>query len=120
MKRGFDRTQRIADMIHKTLAQMLLEEMQDERLRFVSVMDVTVARDLSFAKVYVSMLEDDADKIAENIEILNRAAKSLRYQLAHKIKLRVVPELKFIYDETTAKGHHLSHLIDIAVKKSGE
>lgn len=116
-RRGFDRTQRVADLIQKTLAQMLIEDMSDERFRLVTVTGVTVSRDMSYAKVYVSVLADEDEKIAEIVHALNRAAKSLRYNLAHAVDLRVVPELKFSYDESTAHGFRISSLIDSAMKK---
>lgn len=117
MKRGFDRTQRVADLIQHALAQLLLEEM-DDRFRFVTITGVTVSRDCSYAKIYVSMLEDEADKIKKIVDMLNRSAKSLRYQLASKVELRIMPELKFAYDDSTARGFRLSNLIDSAVKKT--
>lgn len=117
MKRGYDRTQRIAELIRQALAQMLLQDMSDDRFRLVTVTDVTVTRDLSYAKVYVTVLLDDEVKIKQIVEALNRAAKSLRYHLAKAVDLRVMPELKFVYDESTARGFHLSDLIDKAVKK---
>ncbi len=116
MKRGFDRTQRVADLIQRTLAQMLLSDMSDERFRLVTITSVTVTRDLSYAKVYVSVLTEE-DKVKPVIEALNRAAKSLRYRLAHEVDMRVVPELKFVYDNSTAHGFKISSLIDSAIKK---
>jgi ribosome-binding factor A len=120
MKRGFERSQRVADLIQKALAQMLLQEMSDERFRLVTITSVTVSRDLSYAKIYVSLLIDEIVKIKETVDALNRAAKSLRYDLAHKVALRIVPELKFIYDESTARGFRLSHLIDSVIKKPSD
>jgi ribosome-binding factor A len=79
MKRGFDRTQRVADLIQKTLAQLLLEDMSDERFRLVTITGVNVSRDLSYAKIYVSVLLDDENKIKETVKALNRSAKSLSY-----------------------------------------
>ncbi|MBX3708252.1 MAG: 30S ribosome-binding factor RbfA [Gammaproteobacteria bacterium] len=117
-RRGFDRTQRVADLIQKALAQLLLHDMTDDRFRLVTVTGVTVTRDLSYAKVYVSVLLDDEVKIKDTITALNRTVKSLRYNLAREIDLRIIPELKFIYDESTAHGFKISTLIDSAVKKS--
>lgn len=116
MKRGFERTQRVADLLQKTLAQLLMQEV-DERFRLVTITEVTVTRDLSYAKVYVSVLTDDAEQIKQTIEALNHTAKSLRYQLAREVDLRTVPELKFIYDESTARGFRISSLIDSAINK---
>jgi ribosome-binding factor A len=117
-KRGFDRTQRVADLLQKALAQILLQDMTDERFRLVTITSVNVTRDLSYAKVYVTVLMDEAEKIKQTIQSLNRAAKALRYNLARAVDLRVIPELKFVYDESTAHGFRLSILIDSAVKKS--
>lgn len=117
MKRGFDRTQRVADLIQKSLAQMLLQDMSDDRFHLVTITSVTVSRDLSYAKVFVSVLMDEEDKIKQTVLALNRAAKPLRYNLAHAVDLRIVPELKFVYDESTARGFRISTLIDAAVKK---
>lgn len=118
MKRGYDRTQRIGDLIQQTLAQMLLQDMSDERFRLVTVMSVVVSRDLSYAKVYVSVLMDDVENIKQTVIALNRAAKPLRYQLAKEVELRIVPELKFVYDESTAHGFKISRLIDSAMTKT--
>lgn len=118
MKRGYERSARVADLIQKSLAQLLLEDMTDDRFRLITITSVNVTRDLSYAKIYVSVLEDDKAKIKQAIDALNRAAKSLRYNLARMVKLRIVPELKFVYDESTAHGFRLSTLIDSAVKKS--
>lgn len=117
MKRGFDRTQRVADLIQKTLATTLLQH-EEKSFHFVTVTGVMVSKDLSYAKVYVSVLKEDQDQIKEIISALNQSAKSLRHLLAREIDLRMTPEIKFIYDESTARGFHLSHLIDSAIKKS--
>lgn len=118
MKRGFDRKERVADLIQKALAVILLQECDDDRFRLLTITSVTLSRDLSSAKVYVSMLMDNKEEIKGVIATLNDSVKSFRYRLAHAVKLRIVPELKFIYDETSAYGFHLSNLIDTAIKKT--
>ena len=116
-RRGYDRTRRVGELIQKTLAQMLLQDMSDDRFRLVTVTGATVSKDLSHAKIFVSVLMDDEEKIKQTIQALNRAAKGLRYHLAKEVDLRVIPELKFEYDESTAHGFHISSLIDSAIKK---
>ena len=115
MKKGFDRTQRVADLIQKALAQLLLD-MNDDSFHLVTITGVSVSRDLSYAKIYMSVLVDEEEKIKQTIQALNRSAKSLRYHLARAVDLRIVPELKFVYDDSTARGFHISSLIDKAVK----
>jgi ribosome-binding factor A len=117
-KRGFDRTQRVADLLQKALAQILLQDMTDDRFRLVTITSVNVTRDLSYAKVYVSVLMDEEEKIKQTVAALNRSVKALRYSLAREVDMRVIPELRFVYDESTAHGFRLSMLIDSAVKKS--
>lgn len=116
-KRGFDRSRRVADLLQKTLAQMLLQEMGDDRFQLVTVTGVNVSKDLSYAKVYVSMLFDDPVKIKNTIKELNGAAKMLRYRLARAVELRIAPELKFVYDESTAHGFRVTDAILAAMKK---
>ena len=118
-KRGYDRGRRVADLLQKTLAQLLLQD-NDDRFHLVTVTGVSMSRDLSYAKVHVSMLFDDPVKIKEVMVSLNRSAKTLRYHLASAVKLRIAPELKFIYDESTAHGFRVSDLIDAAIKKEKE
>lgn len=116
MKKVFERTQRVGDLIQKELAQMLLTEMSDERFRLVTITGVTVSRDWAYAKVYVSVLSDDQGEINQIVDALNHAAKSLRYHVAHRVKLRVMPELKFFYDESIARGFRIASLINKTMK----
>lgn len=115
MPKAYSRLERIADLIQKTLAQILIKEASDLRFRFVTITGVTVARDLAYAKIYVSLLEEDKEKIKQTVQALNRASKYLRYTLAHEVDLRVVPELMFIYDESTMHGFKIASLIDTAL-----
>lgn len=116
-KRGFDRTRRIADLLQKALATILLQGLDDSRFRLVTVTGVTVSRDLSYAKVHVSMLIDEPTEIKETIKALNNSTKMIRYQLARAVELRIIPELKFEYDESTAHGFKVTNAINAAMKK---
>lgn len=116
-RRGYDRTQRVADLIQQALAQILLHSMEDSRFRFVTVTGVVVSKDLSYAKIYVSVLQDEKEQIKQVVQSLNRHAKGFRYELAQAVKLRIAPELRFEYDESTAKGFKVSMLIEEAIKK---
>jgi ribosome-binding factor A len=117
MKKGFDRAQRVGDMICRVLATMLVEDMLDDRFKLVTVMSASVSKDLSHAKIYVSVLVDDEKQAVDIVRALNTSAKKMRYNLANSVQLRIAPELKFVYDDTTARGFHLSGLIDNAMKK---
>ncbi|CAM2898777.1 ribosome-binding factor A [Legionella steigerwaltii] len=110
MGHNFKRTDRVAEMIQRKLAQIIPKEVKDPRLTgFVTISAVKVAADLGHAKVYFTVLNDDK-KTAE--AILNAASSYLRSALARSITLRTVPQLHFVYDESIEYGQRLSRLID--------
>ena len=110
MSNNFKRTDRIAEMIQRKLAQIIPQEVRDPRLKgFVTISAVKVAADLGHAKVYFTIFDEDK-KLATSI--LNAAASYLRSALARSITLRTVPQLHFVYDESIEYGEHLSRLID--------
>ncbi|KTC81218.1 30S ribosome-binding factor RbfA [Legionella cherrii] len=110
MGHNFKRTDRVAEMIQRKLAQIIPMEVKDPRLTgFVTISAVKVAADLGHAKVYFTVLNDDKKTVTA---ILNAAASYLRSALARSITLRTVPQLHFVYDESIEYGQRLSRLID--------
>jgi ribosome-binding factor A len=116
MTREFSRTNRVASQIQRELAVLICEELKDPRLGMITVQEVRVARDLSHAKVYVTVIGGDLDE-AGNVKRLNGAAGFLRSMLARRVKLRTVPELHFVFDESIERGTRLASLIEEAVGK---
>jgi ribosome-binding factor A len=114
-KKGYSRIQRIGDLIQTALAEILQREAEDLNFGIVTVTGVSVSQDLSYAKVFVSVLDDANAK--ETIQKLNEATKNLRYELAHAVKLRLTPELKFVYDDSAVRGTRISSLINDALKE---
>ncbi len=92
---------------------MLQRDVSDPRLNAVTVSAVDVSRDLSHAKVYVSCLNDNAEK--EVLKALEHASGFLRSGLARRLKIRAMPQLHFAYDNSLATGERISSLIDQAV-----
>jgi len=112
MAADFKRTDRIAEMMQRRLAEIIQQEIKDPHLpKLITISAVKVARDLSHAKVYFTVFNDDP---AATATILNSAASYLRTILAKSVKLRTVPQLHFIYDESIEYGKRLSRLIDEA------
>ena len=104
------RTERVADLIRRELADILMNRMRDPRLGFVSVTGVEVSPDLGHAVVYLSSL-DGAEKRAEIIKVLSYAVPFLRRELAPRLGLREVPTLRFIYDESIERGARIEDLL---------
>lgn len=114
MAKRYSRKQRVNDLIQTELAAIIQRDSKELHIGMVTVTGVEVAPDLSHAKVFVSVLEDD--KVKETIKALNAASKSFRYQLAHAVKLRVTPDIKFHYDDSTVRGNRITSLLFDALK----
>jgi ribosome-binding factor A len=104
------RIKRIEDRIQQGLAELLLHEVNDPRLKQVFVTDVKVDRELVFANVYVSAVEGSA-RSAEILAGLESAAGFLRKIMASKVELRAFPKLKFHWDPTPENADHIEKLL---------
>lgn len=107
---SFNRTQRIEALIQEIIARLLATEIKDPRLKLVTVTGVSVTKDLSIAKVYVIVHQEEQKKMI--LELLKKAAKFLRHRLAQEIDLRKTPELHFYYDNSITEGMHIDQLLD--------
>lgn len=115
--RGYSRTERIADQIQRDLALLLQREIKDPRVGMVTINSVRVSKDLSYADLYVTFmgLDDDFD-VSESLDVLKHASGFLRSMLAKSIQLRVMPKLRFHFDQTIVDGPKMSRLIDSAMQ----
>jgi len=111
MPREFARSQRLGSQIQRTLSELLRFETKDPALAGVSLTTVDLSRDLSVAKVYFSLMDPDAD-VQAALSGLQRAAGFLRSRLGSEIKVRHVPELRFVHDDSIAHGFEISRLIE--------
>ncbi|MGL5287069.1 ribosome-binding factor A [Aeromonas sp. RU39B] len=118
MAKEFSRTRRVGQQIQREIALILQREMKDPRIGMVTVSDVEVSRDLNYAKVYVTFLQldNDAERIKEALAILTEAAGYIRSLLGSAMRLRVVPELRFYYDETLVEGMRMSNLVSTTIR----
>ena len=125
MARDFKRTDRIGDQIQRDLAELIRMELKDPRVGMVTINQVSVAKDLGFADVYVTLLTIDdvnaeSEEVRETIKTLNGAAGFLRTELGKRIKLRVIPQLRFHFDSSVGEGRRLDSLIRQARAKDGD
>jgi ribosome-binding factor A len=121
MARDFNRSERVAGQLRRDLAKLIQQEIKDPEVGFVSLSDVEVTRDLSHAKVFITVF--DPEKAVTSIKALKRASVFLRKRLAHELRLRHVPELHFIHDDSVEQGSHIDQLLAKALnadKDSGE
>jgi len=114
---NFARTDRIAQQIQREIAELVRLQIKDPRVRLVTITGVEVAGDYAHAKIFFTRMDG---KHAEAQQGLDHASGFLRSLLAHSIKLRVMPQLHFVYDSSVERGSHLSQLIDQAVASDKE
>jgi ribosome-binding factor A len=115
MAAEFSRHDRVAGLLRRELATLILREIRDPRLGSLSVSDVEVSRDLAHAKVYVTSASPES--MPESLKVLRRAAGFLRKRLGQMIKMRAVPELHFFHDDSIEKGARIEELLEKARRK---
>jgi ribosome-binding factor A len=111
----FARTERIGAELRRELAQILREEVRDPRLKLITLQEVRVSRDLAHAKVYFTCFPVDEDGTGQERVLNGKLAGFLRRALSQRARLRTVPQLHFVHDESISRGEHLSDLIEEAV-----
>ena len=104
------RLQRISERIREELSEMVVMEISDPRLAGISITDVTVDREFTFADIYVSAVEGH-ERAPEVLEGLAHANGFLRKTLADRIELRIFPRLRFHWDPTPEKADHIERLL---------
>ncbi|MHB1453175.1 MAG: 30S ribosome-binding factor RbfA [Saccharofermentanales bacterium] len=115
-----DRSERVSEEIRTVVSDILRNDIRDPRLPLiVSVTHVKVTRDLSHANIYISVFGTDEEK-ANCHAALKSANSFIRREIAHRIRLRIAPEVHFLTDDTIERGIKMSKLIDETIKSDRE
>jgi ribosome-binding factor A len=110
MPREFQRSRRVAEQLQRELAGSVGKALQDPRAGLVTVTSVELTKDLAYAKVFISAIGGSLTQ-QELIAALQHAAGFLRHEIGQAMKLRIIPELRFYYDETLERAAKLEALI---------
>lgn len=106
------RNEKVRKAVMKEISDILRKEINDCKLaNVVSITDVQMSSDNSFAKVYFSVL-GDKDIIDQTMESLEKHKSKIRYHLGKRIRLRLTPDLKFFFDDSLERGLRVTELID--------
>ena len=106
---SYNRTRRIGEEIRKIVSTMLINGIKDPRITsMVSVTDVEVTSDLSYAYIYVSILGGDEESTLDG---LKSACGYIRREVGKNIKIRHTPEIIFKIDDSLLKGMYMDELI---------
>ena len=101
---------RLEDTIRKNISDIIQFGLKDPNVGFVTITDVQVSNDHSFAKVFVTFLGKDA-RAQAGLKALNRAKGFIRSELSQRLDIRRTPELIFVLDETEMKARHIDEII---------
>lgn len=112
--KSFSRSQRVGQQLQRVLSELIRREVRDPRLGMVTLTEVKMAPDMSYARIYYSTLGGEPAKAQD---ILDSAAELLRGPAGRALGLRHAPELRFVVDELIQSGAKLSALINRAVKE---
>jgi ribosome-binding factor A len=106
-----NRPERVAELMKREVAEILAHRMRDPRIGpGVSVTDVEITRDLAFARVYVGVLAEGAER-ERILAALGRAAGFVRHELAPRLGLREVPEIRFQHDTALERGLRVDEIL---------
>jgi ribosome-binding factor A len=113
MAKEFTRVDRLSQQMQQEIAVILQREIKDPRLHtMITVSDVDVSRDLSHAKIFVTFLGLEADKVKVNLDILNDACGYIRSLIAKRIQARIVPTIRFYFDQSLDQGIRMANLVE--------
>jgi ribosome-binding factor A len=102
---------RVAELLHRELSLLLMQEVRDPRLEGMTITGVDITPDLMLARVYFAVSGDES-QAKEALAGLDRAKGFLRTQLAGRVQLRFMPDLIFALDKSAAYGQRIDELLD--------
>lgn len=104
------RVNRVRELLLRELSD-IVSRLKDPRIGMVTVVDTGISRDLRYATMYVSVLGSETQK-QETLAALESARGFMRREIARRISLRFVPELRIEYDETGERAARITELLD--------
>lgn len=106
------RNERVRKTLMKEIADIIQRELKDSRIHgVVSITDIEMSHDNSYAKVYYSVFASDNEK-EQTIKAISDNTPKIRYEVGKRVRLRLTPELRFIPDDSLERGANVSQLID--------
>ncbi|MCD6459916.1 30S ribosome-binding factor RbfA [bacterium] len=111
-----ERMHKINSLIKQEVGYILQHDIKDKRIGFVTVLRAEISRDLRNGKIYVSILDDSANKKAV-INVLNQSAGYIQHLIGSRVRLRYLPKLRFYYDDVIEHSIHIQQILDEIKKK---
>ncbi|BCN93287.1 ribosome-binding factor A [Thiomicrorhabdus immobilis] len=111
------RPTRVAQEIRRTIAQLLVQEVKDPRFQNISITDCKISKDLSIAKIHFALMgfNENDPEVAETLAALEKAEGFFRSEIGKRLRLRIVPHVRFYYDNIPEHAQHMEMLINKAL-----
>jgi ribosome-binding factor A len=117
MMRG-KRSDKVGDQMREEISEILLKDLKDPRIGFVTITKVAVSDDLRQAKVYYSVFGGEQEK-EDSFQGLESATGYIKRELGRRMRLKYMPEITFLFDDSLEYGAHIEELLR-DVKDTGE
>jgi ribosome-binding factor A len=104
------RTERLAGQIQREIGDIISRKVKDPRLGFVTVTGVKMSPDLRYATVYITVMGGDEDA-EKSLGCLETAAGFIRHELAGRLHVKHLPELRFFMDEAALRGRRIDNIL---------
>lgn len=105
------RMQKVQELLKEEISDIILRELKDPRVGFITVIDTEISPDMRHAKIYVSVMGSDEQR-KENIDLLNKAQWFIRQVFMKRVRMKTVPELQFILDTSIDKSIRMLELFE--------
>ncbi len=116
---GAKRVNRVSSEIKKALAKIIFSDLNVEELKFCSFNNIKMSPDLSVATVYFTSIKSKKEEVEEMLRLFRHNNKTIRMNLSKYVSLRIVPELRFFYDDTLDNVYRIEELLN-SIKKNDE
>ena len=111
MNYNYKRADRVSDLLKEEISQMLLKEVKDPHIGFITITGVEVSRDLHAAKVFYTILGDEK-QTSESAQALDRVSHFIKRQLGKRLRMRYIPDIIFRYDHSLEYGAKIDNILD--------
>jgi ribosome-binding factor A len=113
---SLQRRRRLEDQIQREISEILRLELRDPRVGLVTISGVELSSDLAFAKIYYTLIQQSGFSADQVQKVLKGASGFFRLALGKRLTIRVVPEIRFVYDRSIEEGIRMASLIDQALE----
>ncbi|RLB07474.1 MAG: 30S ribosome-binding factor RbfA [Deltaproteobacteria bacterium] len=115
----FKRSEKVGDLIREEVSQILIRELKDPRIGFITITRVAVSDDLRAAKIYYSVFGGEREK-EESFKGLESAKGYIKRELGRRVRLKYMPDITFVFDDSLEYSSHIEELLRGIKEKDGD